>query len=95
MHEAKKNARHVAHAKARQGTPSLEELLAKGDYEGLKVLKAKELSALCKEIGQPAYGMQNLPGQPHHWVTDKHMNCLHPLQQVQSACHAILTACSL
>ena len=56
MHEAKKNVRHVAHARARQETPSLEELLAKGDYEGLKVLKAKELSALCKDIGQPAYG---------------------------------------
>ena len=95
MHEAKKNARHVAYAKARQGTPSLEELLAKGDYEGLKILKAKELSALCKEIGQPAYGMQKLQGQPHPCVIDKHINCLHPLQHALSACHAILTACSL
>ena len=75
MHEAKKDARHVARAKARQGTPSLEELLAKGDYEGLKVLKAKELSALCKEIGQPAYGKQKFQAET---TPDK---CSYPLQQ--------------
>ena len=90
MHEAKKNARHVAHAKARQETPSLKELLAKGDYEGLKVLKAKELSALCKEIGQPAYGKHKLPGQTH-----PRRVLISPAMRAQSARHACLTACSL
>ena len=90
MHEAKKDARHVARAKARQGTPSLEELLAKGDYEGLKVLKAKELSALCKEIGQPAYGKHKSPGRTH-----PRQVLISPATRAQSARHAFLTACSL
>ena len=81
MHEAKRIARHVAHAKAGQEKPSMEELLAKGDYDGLKLLKVKELSALCKEIGQPTYGKEkivrrNPPKTNTHIPCNKSAECM-------------------
>ena len=58
MHEATRIARHVAHAKAKEEKQSMDDMLANGDYEGLKVFKIKELSELCKQIGVPTYGEQ-------------------------------------